>query len=127
MTTHTPGPWTASPTRRGILGDPDSYKDNGFAITAKEPKMYGGTPVAAVSITRRIVGPDEWSDETEGNARIIGLAPDMLSALRAASAWLDDHLDACATQPVEVSGADAVGPCDCLVGEIRAVLEAVDE
>ena len=89
---HTPGPWTASPTRKGILGDPESYRLYGFAITAEEPKMYGGTPVAHVSITRRyrLV---EWSDETAANAALIAAAPAMKEALIDVLDWYDEWME----------------------------------
>ncbi len=52
---HTPGPWYA-------IG-PDVYKD-----------LFGKQyPVAAC---------DDWSDDTEHNARLIAAAPELLDALR---------------------------------------------
>lgn len=37
-----------------------------------------------------------------------------------------NHPDACASNPPSVSGADALGPCDCFVGELKSALDVVD-
>lgn len=52
-------------------------------------------------------------------------AQKLLEAAQAASAWLDEHMSACATQPTWLSGAPAQGLCDCLVGDLRAAIHEI--
>ena len=69
---HTPGPWTYAPYKRGILnlknGETSEMKHAGFAVTAVEPKKYGGT---------RIFESDEQM--IEANAALIARAPALLA------------------------------------------------
>jgi hypothetical protein len=78
MTNHTPGPWSYHAQQRGILGEPETLRPNGYNVRAVEPVKFGGTPLADVGTTH--------SATDEANARLIAAAPDLLEAAEAVKA-----------------------------------------
>ena len=70
---HTPGPWKADLIRRGTInirtGESSEMVPDGYAITAEQPKMFGGTRIVERGLK-------------EADARLIAAAPDLLVALR---------------------------------------------
>lgn len=67
MAAHTPGPWA-------VLNVKDRESDTGRALVIYDKKTGGGIAKA----TRHSGRPDD----TEGNARLLALAPELLATLR---------------------------------------------
>jgi len=100
MTTlYTPGPWSTE-----VLGNTLRVIDR------------AGNDIALVGDCRQ--------GTNRANARLIVQAPDMLAALRSMLIYngVDSHAAACLSNPTWMSGASAVGPCDCCYGEARAAI-----
>ena len=71
MSTHTPGPWVASP----------------FGDCAYEIVNEVGTAIAEVD------GAHEDSARIEANANLIAAAPELLAALRSARSWVAQYAE----------------------------------
>lgn len=94
MSGHTPGPWRYNPVQEGTLniatGQRNDMRDAGFAITAQEPRSFGGTRLVDKGI------------RSEADARLIAAAPlmaerllDIVHAYESGSAsalqvWIED-------------------------------------
>jgi hypothetical protein len=110
MAQHTPGPWGLS--------------ESGQIINPAATGLWD----RFISVTLGVSTPSPATAESNANRDLIVQAPAMLAALNEVMGYLGDdpeHPDACATNPPEISGADALGPCDCYVGQVTAVIAAV--